>query len=132
MDIWTVLHSFPANLYYKLLSHRQSFFIFFIWITLIFIFSTKNKKIYQTLKLYKNFWESKPGILWKIVFHWKCQSHYKSFLLASFIRFICSLFIQIKLFDFEIDKEIEHRQHTPLFLYIPLSYKITSLDRSVE
>ena len=43
------------------------------------------------------------------------------FLLSSFVCSICSLFIRIKMFDFEIDKEIGFCQHIPLFLYIPLS-----------
>lgn len=35
---------------------------------------------------------------------------------SLYIYIFFSLFIQIKLFDFEIDKEMERYQHVPLFL----------------
>ena len=39
----------------------------------------------------------------------------KIILLSSFICSVCSLFIPIKMFDFEIDKEIGFCQHVPFF-----------------
>ena len=107
------------------------FFKFFICITLITfhfflllktIKHIKHSNYMDMQNLHKTFEREKTWHSWKNGFPLKMQlKPLKKFLLAFFVCSICSFFIRIKMFHFEIDKEIKLYQHVSLFLYIPLS-----------